>query len=157
VTKYLDEEDILRLHKTIASRAIDKGLGGGPYGIKDRGAFESAVFRPRQTLFDKDAFPTLFLKAAALARSLARNHAFHNGNKRTALLAMVAFLRYNGYEFGLSDREAGTIATKFQIVAQNLADSASTPDTQRKILQHFYLLSIKEHLDELKTPKAISE
>jgi death-on-curing protein len=37
-------------------------------------------------------------KDAALGRSLALNHPFHDGNKRVAHAAMEVFLILNGYE-----------------------------------------------------------
>lgn len=42
-------------------------------------------------------------KAAALFHSLISNHPFHNGNKRTAVLAMDAFLMGNGYSCALDN------------------------------------------------------
>lgn len=39
------------------------------------------------TVFGLDAYPTLLTKAAALMKSLARNHALLDGNKRTAWAA----------------------------------------------------------------------
>ncbi|MNN72877.1 Toxin Doc [compost metagenome] len=48
-------------------------------------------------MFGEDAYPTLFDKAAALLEFLVKNHCFHNGNKRTAYLAVKSFLILNGY------------------------------------------------------------
>ncbi|MNI31473.1 Toxin Doc [compost metagenome] len=59
---------------------------------------ESAVHRPQQSVFEEDADPTLFDKAAALLESLVKNHCFHNGNKRTAYLVTKSFLMLNGYD-----------------------------------------------------------
>ncbi|MFD2624588.1 type II toxin-antitoxin system death-on-curing family toxin [Salibacterium salarium] len=43
-------------------------------------------------------YPTLFEKDSALFESLARNHCFHNGNKRTPFAAVDTFLKKNGYK-----------------------------------------------------------
>ena len=43
--------------------------------------------RPQTGLGTIDKYPTIEQKAAALLHSLIKNHAFHNGNKRTALVA----------------------------------------------------------------------
>jgi death-on-curing protein len=56
----------------------------------------SAVERPQTTVFGDEAYGTLHEKAAALLHSLARNHALVDGNKRTAWLACLATLRFNG-------------------------------------------------------------
>ena len=42
--------------------------------------------RTKQSAFGEEAYPSIFEKAAELFESLAQNHAFHNANKRTALL-----------------------------------------------------------------------
>jgi death-on-curing protein len=70
---------------------------GGPSGVRDRGLFESALARPRQLAAyggDVDA-PAL---AAAYAYGLARNHAFVDGNKRTAYVVCRTFLVLNGWD-----------------------------------------------------------
>src|ERR1041385_4253608 len=56
---------------------------------RDRGMIESAVARPFHSAFRQDAYPTLVEKAAALFHSLISNHPFHDGNKRTAVLALA--------------------------------------------------------------------
>lgn len=38
------------------------------------------------------------LLAASLMHALARLHAFHNANKRTAIASAIIFLRMNGYQ-----------------------------------------------------------
>jgi death-on-curing protein len=68
----------------------------GVSGIRDMSLLESALGRPQATLFGKEAYPGLLLKAAALLHSLIRNHALHDGNKRTAWALTVYFLQLNG-------------------------------------------------------------
>lgn len=46
-----------------------------------------------------DYYTDVFFKAAALFRSLVKNHAFFDGNKRTAVTATDVFLGINGYDF----------------------------------------------------------
>lgn len=70
-----------------------------PVGVKDVNLLDSAINRPRQSLFGNDAYPTIFEKAAALFESLAKNHAFYNANKRTALASLIIFLKINHYEW----------------------------------------------------------
>ena len=69
--------------------------------VADEGLLQSAIARPQTSVFGDDAYPTLWDKAAALLHSLARNHAFLDGNKRTAWASAWAFLRLNGTD--LSD------------------------------------------------------
>ncbi|GHJ46277.1 hypothetical protein Cs7R123_36190 [Catellatospora sp. TT07R-123] len=64
--------------------------------VRDPGLVESAVARPRSTVFGADAYPDLWTKAAALLQSLVRNHPFVDGNKRIGWIAATAFLTVNG-------------------------------------------------------------
>lgn len=66
--------------------------------LVDAGLLASAVGRPQQTVFGEDAYPTLFEKTAALFQSLVLNHAFLDGNKRTATVAAIHLLNWNGFE-----------------------------------------------------------
>ena len=64
---------------------------GGDEGIRDPGALESALFRPQTGYYDD-----LISEAAALWESMAQNHPFIDGNKRTAFAVMDVFLKMNG-------------------------------------------------------------
>jgi death on curing protein len=77
---------------------------GGPAGVRDAGALESALGRARNRwVYEGGDFPRL---AAAYAFGIARNHPFVDGNKRAALLAIVTFLGLNDVEFTASEAEA---------------------------------------------------
>jgi death-on-curing protein len=93
--EYLDLEDLLQL---------THDLGAGP--VRDAGLLESAVARPRTSLFGEDAYPTLPMKAAAFLHSICRNHALIDGNKRLAWLAATVFLDINGLTVTLTQDEA---------------------------------------------------
>ena len=70
---------------------------GGLAGIRDRGAIESALARPRN-LAAYEACDDVARLATAYAYGIARNHGFADGNKRTALVTADLFLMLNGYE-----------------------------------------------------------
>lgn len=72
----------------------------GPNLLRDFGLLESAVMRPQQSIFGEDAYPDVVSKAAALFHSRLRNHPFLDGNKRTAVIALVMFLEMNGRRRG---------------------------------------------------------
>jgi len=55
---------------------------GGSHGVRDQGLLEAALYRP-QTGYYAD----LIEEAAALWESLAQNHPFIDGDKRTAFAA----------------------------------------------------------------------
>ena len=74
---------------------------GGSLGLRDMGALESALFRPQIGYYDG-----LVEEAAAMMESLAMNHPFVDGNKRTALYATDSFLRMNGSFIDCDNDEA---------------------------------------------------
>jgi death on curing protein len=77
---------------------------GGPPGIRDVGALESALGRARNRwAYEAGDLPRL---AAAYAFGIARNHPFVDGNKRAALLSIITFLGLNDIEFTASEAEA---------------------------------------------------
>lgn len=69
----------------------------GPDLLADPGLLESAAMRPQQSVGGEDAYPDIHSKAAALFESLCLNHAFIDGNKRTAILALGWFYARNGW------------------------------------------------------------
>ena len=86
MTDFLDLEDLLE----IAQEAVGRDVV-----VRDYGLLESALARPRASVFGQDAYPDLHHKAAALLHSLARNHALVDGNKRLAWTACRTFLAIN--------------------------------------------------------------
>ena len=79
-------EEVIEFHDALISEF------GGATGVRDEGALASAIMRPQMGYYD-----TLIEEAAALMESLAMNHPFVDGNKRTAFAVTEAFLRMNGY------------------------------------------------------------
>ena len=97
--KYLTLEQIINAHQILLKRY------GGSDGIRDRGLLESAVHRPQAVVFGKDAYPTLFDKAAVICHSLLFNHAFVDGNKRAAFAACHLTLLMNGKNLTANSEE----------------------------------------------------
>ena len=96
MTRYLSLDDLLRIADAAA---------GVEVVVRDVGLLESALGRPRATVFGEDAYPDLHTKAAALLHSLARNHALVDGNKRLAWAAAAVFLGINGHRVSADNDE----------------------------------------------------
>ena len=94
-------------------------FGGSP-GIRDETLLESALGRAHNK-WAYDNRVSIFELAAAYGFGIARNHAFVDGNKRTSLLSMRAFLFSNGYS--LSPDEIETV-TMIEGLAQGVVDEA---------------------------------
>lgn len=93
--------------------------------LRDAGLLASAVGRPAQSVFGEDAYPDLYTKTAALFESLACNHAFVDGNKRTAVVAAIHMLNWNGFDFIASDTDVVNVAvsvTEHQLDLPKLAE-----------------------------------
>lgn len=73
-------------------------LGHSRPALKDPGLPSSAAAQPVQSAGGEEAYPTHFLKVAALGFTIARGHGFSDGNKRTAYLIMKQTLAWNGYD-----------------------------------------------------------
>ena len=78
-------------------------FGGAP-GLRDAGTLESALARPLNRYHYGNT--DLASLAAAYGFGLSRNHAFVDGNKRTAFLAIVTFLGLNEVDFVVAEPEA---------------------------------------------------
>jgi death-on-curing protein len=95
---------------------------GGAIGVRDEGLLEGALARPQNQA--SCAEPDLAEFAAMCAIAIARNDPFVDGNKRTALAAMVSFIWLNGGDFVPTEVDA-TITT-LKLAAGELTDEAFT-------------------------------
>ncbi len=93
--EYLELEDAL---------ILVQDLGVGP--MRDIGLLDSALHRPRSSVYGEDAYPSLIGKAAVLLESIVRNHALVDGNKRLGWLSTVVFLGLNGVTLNAPDDDA---------------------------------------------------
>ena len=97
MTSYPTVDEVIVIHDRLIARF------GGSLGIRDRGALESALARPRSGYY-----ADLIQEAAALWESLSQNHPFVDGNKRVAVTVTATFLNVNGYGLQFDDIEAYT-------------------------------------------------
>ena len=98
--RYLTVEEVGQINADLTGASL----------LQDAGLLASAVGRPAQTVYGGDAYPDLYTKVAALFESLSCNHAFTDGNKRTAVVAAIHMLNWNGYDFIASDTEIVEVA-----------------------------------------------
>lgn len=90
--RFVSIADAIAMH----DGSIEKA--GGTPGVRDIDLLESALHRPMQKCIYEDD-TDLFSLAAALADGVSQNHAFLDGNKRTAFLCCERFLARNGLTF----------------------------------------------------------
>ncbi len=91
---------------------------GGDAGYLNEGGLEAALDRPKNLL---SYAPNIGLEelAASLAVGIAKNHPFVDGNKRTACVVAIVFLRLNGLAVVTDEPELGTT---FEDVASGKID-----------------------------------
>lgn len=92
---------------------------GGLQGTRDEDALESALARPRQR-WTYGERPDIAELAAAYGFGLARNHPYHDGNKRIAFVAMAVFLGLNGYRIDATEQEV--VAVMLELAAGTLEE-----------------------------------
>lgn len=96
---FLTLDEVIAVH-----RRMIREFGGDPH-IRDRGLLESAVMMPSAQFggaFLHDGIPAM---AAACLFHICKNHAFVDGNKRTALASAEVFLALNGMRLAATDDE----------------------------------------------------
>jgi death-on-curing protein len=95
--KWIAKAVVLALHSEQLSEH------GGSGGIRDEALLDSALAKP-QNLFAYSE-PDLFDLAASYASGIAQNHAFIDGNKRTALTVAATFLYIHGIDIFASKED----------------------------------------------------
>lgn len=98
--RYPTAEEVARINLDLTGRNL----------IRDPGLLASAVGRPQAGFGGQEVYDTIWLKTAALFESLALNHAFLDGNKRTAVVAAIHMLNWNGYELTAEQCEVVDLA-----------------------------------------------
>ena len=95
---WINKQALLLLHdESVAEH-------GGAGGLRDEGLLDSALARPLN--LNAYGTPDFADLAASYAIGLAKNHAFVDGNKRTAFLAPGMLLHLNGYRLSVSQLDA---------------------------------------------------
>ena len=89
---HLSIETIVEIHAEVIKQF------GGANGVRDENLLASAVLTPQSSFGGKSPYADIVEIAAAYLFYICRNHPFVDGNKRTAMVAAIVFLRLNGIE-----------------------------------------------------------
>ena len=96
--EWVEEQTVLHYHQEQIAEH------GGGAGVRDIGLLQSAMARP-QNAYHYNQVNSLSKMAACYGFGIAKNHAFIDGNKRTAYLVMRAFLVLNGFNIDATREE----------------------------------------------------
>ena len=80
---------------------------------------DSAIYLPQATFGGEYLHPTIYEQASAYLFHIVCNHAFEQGNKRTAFAAMVTFLNVNDYDIEITEEEAEKLTV--QVVTHEIS------------------------------------
>jgi len=102
-----DFGDVIEIHWELAEIFKNDEDPISPPGPRDENLVHSACMRPHTGIGEHEKYEDEFSKFAALFHSLAQNHAFYNGNKRTALVTLLLSLYRNQriFDYSVSDDE----------------------------------------------------
>ncbi len=91
----LSIEDVLQIHEFLVEDFAESGDPISPPGTRSLDLLASAVFRQDTSIGNTLKYPDPIGNAATLAYGLCNDRPFYNGNKRTALVAMLVHLDKN--------------------------------------------------------------
>lgn len=94
---FLTREEVLHLHEQVIEEF------GGPFGLRDEGALESALLAAENRAYYEQA--SLAVCAATYAYHLTQAHAFIDGNKRIGVAAALLFVRLNDGRLKMTNAE----------------------------------------------------
>jgi death on curing protein len=114
--------------------------GRNPHHCYDPGKIESSI----HTAFYPGSYPFaaggLARIAGALCFYLVKNHAFMDGNKRTAALAAIVFLNNNGLDLKYAQKEANGRTA----LANIIEDCAAGKITKDQLMNWFDSHKVKQ-------------
>lgn len=130
--EYLKGSFILYIHLVAIDEEFCEYDGHSKYksemrGIKDYPLLDSAINEPKKSFDGQDLYPDIISKASCYLRSLAMNHPFYDGNKRTALLSTIIFLEINGFKITGSDEEL------YRVTREIVEEKSSIDEIKEKI------------------------
>jgi death-on-curing protein len=120
---YLTATEITAVHHRVLERT-----GQDDRGIQYPAGLSLVVNQPQMVVFGHELYPTVWLKAAYIMQKITKKHIFVDGNKRTAYIATLLFLRKNAWLLRLTADEGEAL-----ILQVTLADDS---EDEMKIIAH---------------------
>lgn len=114
--KWIDHKVVLAIH----ARQIKEH--GGVHGLRDEQLLHSSLDAPKNSYHYEKS--NIIVLAAKYVHSLAGNHPFADGNKRTAYICMRLFLQMNGKDIQATGEEKIRLMVDIASSALSVADIA---------------------------------
>lgn len=103
---FIRKAEVIKIHDELIKRY------GGSLGFLDEKALESSLAMPEMSYGGELLHPTIVEQAAAYLFYISKNHAFLDGNKRTAFAVMINFLNLNGYKLEMQEDSSFELVQK---------------------------------------------
>lgn len=126
----LSPEELKSIHELLTVDMVDSGDAISPAGIKDENLLYSAIARQLTGFGSVLKYPTAEANAATLCYGVCCNHAFHNGNKRSALVALLCHLDKNDRTFDGSVTQEDLYSLMLKIADHGFVESKATVHDQ---------------------------
>ena len=117
--RVINLEQLLQIHALLINET------GGSAGLRDLGRLESSLATQTQHVFNQELYQGEIEKAAALIRGIIADHPFVDGNKRTAMLVGLTFLRINNVSLSIPEGELEDFAVKIAVSKLDVPDIAA--------------------------------
>lgn len=131
--EFLTEEQVLAVHRALEEDARHSGDPISPPGVKDEAMLSSAVHRPRTSLGSHRKYESVEMAGAALFHSIVLNHAFFNGNKRTGLVSLIAFL--DAHKVVLTCSRGDLFKVTLRVASHGLVPASADNLPDREVLE----------------------
>lgn len=125
----INAKDIIAINTSLLIKRHQKGTIVFP----DKLAYLSEA--PYETLFGQDNYPTIFEKAGFIYIKLIKGHIFSDGNKRTAIVTLVLFLKMNGYELRMPNDDLFKLTVDIASVDDHQIDYEAVYAILRKVIK----------------------
>lgn len=129
--KLLGKSDILEIHNKLVEDAALSDDPISPPGVRSEELLGSAISRQEVGIGGVLKYESAIENAATLCYGICCNHAFHNGNKRTALVSLLCHLDKNGLTF--TDRANQNILYSFML---KVANHSIAPRKKKRSKRH---------------------
>ena len=113
---YLTKAEIIAVNHDVL-----EGVGQHYQGIQYPEGLSLVVEQPKMVVFGHTLYPTIWLKAAYIMQKTTKKRIFADGNKRTAFLTTLLFLKKNGYNTCFTTNEGEALVMQI-----TLADDTET-------------------------------
>ncbi|TGK38469.1 type II toxin-antitoxin system death-on-curing family toxin [Leptospira gomenensis] len=131
---YITFDEAKLIHQELVNDFIESGDPIFPSGIKDINLLESAIYKQQAGFNGNLLYNTPISNAAALCYGITSNHAFHNGNKRAGLVALMCHLYKNGITFKETNQKE-LYNFILDVASHNFSRSKGSPDQDIEIAE----------------------